>query len=68
MGILSNYKEVLNTPHRREILIAMTGGQLLVQLSSMPVTLSLPSIARHFDASIDDAAVSYTHLTLPTKA
>ena len=56
MGILSNYKEVLNTPQRREILIAMTGGQLLVQLSSMPVTLSLPSIARHFDASINDAA------------
>ena len=56
MGILSNYKEVLNTPQRREILVAMTGGQLLVQLSSMPVTLSLPSIARHFDASINDAA------------
>ena len=56
MRILNNYKSVLNTPQRREVLIAMTGGQLLVQLSSMPVTLALPSIARHFEASINDAA------------
>ena len=56
MRILDNYKSVLNTPQRREVLIAMTGGQLLVQLSSMPVTLALPSIARHFEASINDAA------------
>ena len=56
MGILSNYKAVVSTRERREVLIAMTGGQLLVQLSSMPVTLALPSIARHFEASINDAA------------
>jgi len=56
MGILQNYKAVVNTKSRRNVLIAMTGGQLLVQLSSMPVTLALPSIARHFDTSIASAS------------
>lgn len=56
MGILGNYKAVVNTKGRRDVLLAMTGGQLLVQLSSMPVTLALPSIARHFDTDVADAA------------
>ena len=56
MGILSNYKEVVSSRDRREVLLAMTSGQLLVQLSSMPVTLALPSVARHFDVSLQDAA------------
>ena len=55
-GILRNYKEVVNSPERRQVLIAMTGGQLLVQLSSLPVTLALPSIARDFGYGINDAA------------
>ena len=38
------------------MLIAMTGGQLLVQLSSLPVTLALPSIARDFGYGVDEAA------------
>jgi MFS family permease len=56
VGILSSYKAIVGTRERKEVLAAMTGGQLLVQLSSMPVTLALPSMARHFDASIEDAA------------
>ena len=56
MGILSNYKEVVSSRDRREVLLAMTSGQLLVQLSSMPVTLALPSVARHFDVGLQDAA------------
>ncbi len=56
MGIINNYKEVVNTRDRREVLLAMTSGQLLVQLSSMPVTLALPSVARHFDVGLEDAA------------
>ena len=47
-GFFSNYREVVNSVERRQVLIAMTGGQLLVQLSSLPVTLALPSIARDF--------------------
>ena len=55
-GFIDNYKAVVNTAERRQVLIAMTGGQLLVQLSSLPVTLALPSIARDFGYSVDDAA------------
>jgi MFS family permease len=56
VGILKSYRAIVGTRERKEVLAAMTGGQLLVQLSSMPVTLALPSMARHFDASIEDAA------------
>lgn len=55
-GIIDNYKEVMNTPARRQVLTAITGGQLLVQLSSLPVTLALPSMARSFGADLGEAA------------
>ena len=55
-GFIANYKSVVQTVERRQVLTAMTGGQLLVQLSSLPVTLALPSIARDFGYSVDDAA------------
>ena len=55
-GIIANYKEVLNTPARRQVLTAITGGQLLVQLSSLPVTLALPSMARSFGTDLEEAA------------
>ena len=55
-GFIANYKAVVHSKERREVLMAMTGGQLLVQLSSLPVTLALPSIARDFGYSVDDAA------------
>ena len=55
-GFIANYKAVVHSVERRQVLMAMTGGQLLVQLSSLPVTLALPSIARDFGYSVDDAA------------
>jgi MFS family permease len=55
-GIIDNYKEVLNTPARRQVLTAITGGQLLVQLSSLPVTLALPSMARSFGTGLEEAS------------
>ena len=56
LGIISNYKEVVSTPERRQVLTAITGGQLLVQLSSLPVTLALPSMARSFGTSLEEAS------------
>ena len=53
---ISNYREVVKSVERRQVLIAMTGGQLLVQLSSLPVTLALPSIARDFGYRVGDAS------------
>ena len=55
-GFIANYKSVANSVERRQVLIAMTGGQLLVQLSSLPVTLALPSIARDFGYSVGDVS------------
>ena len=55
-GIIDNYKEVVNTPQRRQVLTAITGGQLLVQLSSLPVTLALPSMARSFGTGLEEAS------------
>ena len=46
----------MNTPARRQVLAAITGGQLLVQLSSLPVTLALPSMARSFGAGLEAAS------------
>ena len=55
-SLISNYRVVVRSVERRQVLTAMTGGQLLVQLSSLPVTLALPSIARDFGYSVNDAA------------
>ena len=55
-AFIANYKSVVQTVERRQVLTAMTGGQLLVQLSSLPVTLALPSIARDFGYSVEEAA------------
>ena len=57
-GIIANYKEVVNTPERRQVLTAITGGQLLVQLSSLPVTLALPSMARSFGTDLETAGTN----------
>ena len=56
IGIIANYREIVNTPARRQVLTAITGGQLLVQLSSLPVTLALPSMARSFGTDLEKAS------------
>ncbi len=47
---------ILATRQRREVLAALTAAYMLVQLSSLPVALSLPSIAEYFGVGIDDTA------------
>ena len=41
---------------RRDVLLALTAAYMLVQLSSMPVAIALPSLAEYFDTSIGDSA------------
>ena len=41
---------------RRDVLVALTSAYMLVQLSSLPVALSLPTLSDHFGTSIEDAA------------
>ncbi|MDE2687261.1 MAG: MFS transporter [Chloroflexota bacterium] len=47
---------LLSTPQRRAVLIALSSAYMLVQLSSLPVALSLPTLAEHFNRGVDDAA------------
>ena len=56
MSVFSVVRPLLSTRRRREVLLALTPAYMLVQLSSLPVALSLPTLAEHFDTSIDDAA------------
>ena len=53
LGVLS---PLVATRQRREVLTALTAAYMLVQLSSLPVALSLPTITEHFEVGIDDAA------------
>ncbi len=49
-------RPLLSTRERRDVLIALSSAYMLVQLSSLPVALSIPTLADHFDASISDVA------------
>ena len=56
MGLLSNYREVLDTPARRQVMLALCSTFLLVQVASFPVALALPSIAEDFLIDVETAA------------
>ena len=55
-GVLGVVRPLLATRQRREVLVALTAVYMVVQLSSLPVALALPSLAEDFDTSIGDAA------------
>ena len=46
----------MSTRKRRDVLLALTAAYMLTQLSSLPVAISIPTLAEHFGASIDDTA------------
>ena len=56
MGLISALRPLFSTQERRAVMLAVTAAYMLVQLSSFPVALSLPSLADYFDTGIDDAA------------
>ena len=47
---------LISTERRREVLTAVTVASMLVQLSSMPVALSIPTLAKQFNTSISEVA------------
>lgn len=49
-------RPLLSTRERRDVLIALSSAYMLVQLSSLPVALSIPTLAEYFNASIGDVA------------
>ncbi len=56
MNVLSIFRELGTSRQRRETMIALASTQMLVQLSSMPVAMTIPSLARHFDVEVSQAA------------
>ena len=53
---MSALRPLVHTRGRRETLLALTAAYMLVQLSSLPVAIALPTIAEAFDTGVDDAA------------
>ena len=56
MSVMSALRPLVYTRRRRETLLALTAAYMLVQLSSLPVAIALPTIAKAFDTGVDDAA------------
>ena len=56
MNVLGAFRELGTNSQRRATLIALASTQLLVQLSSMPIALTIPSVARYFDIEVSQAA------------
>jgi MFS family permease len=56
VNLLGVVGPLLASRQRREVMLALTAAYMLVQLSSLPVALALPSLAEYFDTGIGDAA------------
>lgn len=56
LNVVGNFKELGTDRQRRETLIGLAATQLLVQLASMPIALVIPSVARHFEVNVAEAA------------
>ncbi|MDE2843532.1 MAG: hypothetical protein OXN21_09135, partial [Chloroflexota bacterium] len=56
LNVIGNFKELGTDRQRKETLIGLAATQLLVQLASMPIALVIPSVARHFDVNVAEAA------------
>ncbi|MQF70239.1 MFS transporter [SAR202 cluster bacterium AD-804-J14_MRT_500m] len=56
MNMLTTYKDVVNTPVRRQALVGLTVAYSLVQVASFPVALALPTIANDFLIDVETAS------------
>ena len=56
LNVIGNFKELGTDRQRKETLIGLAATQLMVQLASMPIALVIPSVARHFDVNVAEAA------------
>jgi len=54
--VISTFRELGTNVERRETLIGLASSQMLVQLSSMPIAMTIPSVARDFDVEVSKAA------------
>ena len=56
LNVVRGFRELGGSKQRKETLFALAFANLLVQLTFLPVTLTIPSVATHFGVDVDDAA------------
>ena len=56
MNLRNPFKAISVTRQQREILLALASGNMLIQMASLPVALSLPTLAEDFGVDIGTAA------------
>ena len=56
LNLIGAFKELGTTKERRDTLLGVATTRMLVQLMSMPVALTIPSVAREFDTTVANAA------------
>ena len=56
MSFLSSIQPLLSTPIQRQVLVATATGNMVIQMASLPVALSLPTLADEFGVDIGTAA------------
>ena len=56
MRLPASLSVLLSTQRRRKVLIALAAGHILNQMSSLPVALSVATLAEDFSVGIDEAA------------
>ena len=61
LNVIGHYRELGTDRQRKESMIALASTQLLVQLSSMPIAMTIPSVARHFEVEVSQA-LSLIHI------
>jgi len=58
LNFVAGFRALASSHQRRETLFALGFGNLLVQATFLPVTLTIPSVANYFGTDVDDAAWS----------
>ena len=56
LNIISSFRELGGSRHRIDTLLALAASQLLVQLTFLPVTLTIPSVSSYFGVDVDDGS------------
>ncbi len=56
LNIVGAFRELGGSRQRIDTLLALAASQLLVQLTFLPITLTIPTVADYFDVDVDDGS------------
>ena len=56
LNIVSAFRELAGSRQRVDTLLALAASQLLVQLTFLPVTLTIPTVSNYFGVDVDDGS------------